>query len=183
MSGAGGFLKGLWGTSQQVPGFKTCHLPTACELRSVPAFSGPREDETEIALPTGNKNRNRETNPCILISVQGTPVIWAAVASNILPREAAAKDFPCWEEKTQTAVTFHDGMICGLFLSFLSLLFSFHPLMGTSFPQFIPHCSRTQDVVCQCVTGTFPDTDNEMQSLPAEDFPLASRRGRHINSC
>lgn len=61
--------------------------------------------ETEIALPTGNKNRNRETNPSILISVLGTPVIWAAVASNILPREMPAKGFPCQEGKMQKMVS------------------------------------------------------------------------------
>lgn len=34
-------LKGLRGTSQQVSGFQTCHLLTACERSSVPAFRSP----------------------------------------------------------------------------------------------------------------------------------------------
>lgn len=93
--------KGPWDPSQQVPSFKTCRLPTAREHGRVPAFCGPAKTGAEIAFPSRKENQSRETNPCILPSVLGTPVTWAEVAANILPHEMAAKDFPCQEEKMQ----------------------------------------------------------------------------------
>lgn len=48
----------------------------------------------EIALPTGSKNRNCETNLCILSSVQGIPVVWPAKLPTFCQKKLQPRAFP-----------------------------------------------------------------------------------------
>lgn len=123
--------------ASQVPERSPGHLSAGIRLSNLPlthslwaqqcaCLPQPCKDKTEIALPTGNENRNGEANPCILISVRATPVIWTEVASNVLPREMATNDFPSPEGKrAKQKAHFPWWMICGLFLSFIFSPFCF----------------------------------------------------------
>ena len=54
--------------------------------------------------------------------MRGTPDKWAEVASNILPLEMAAKDFPCQEEmESKFYVIFRDALYYFILLFFLML--------------------------------------------------------------
>lgn len=169
-------LRSLKGLGGHLSGIRLSNLPLTHSLwaQQCACLPQPCKDKTEIALPTGNKNRNGEANPCILYLRAGHSchmdrscfqhsATWNGNKGLSQSGRKNAKQkahFPWW-------------MICGLFLSFifLSLLFSFCPLADA----FSIHpCGYRAQVVCVLVCHWHVRGDRF--SCHADDFLLVERQ-------